>query len=301
MLKTVAAFDRIGEENAFAVLARVVYLVLGPDSVALIPLYVLALFSMLVGNLGAIRQRNLKRLLAYSSIAQAGYIVIALAGAHAGGLSAMLFYLAAYAFTNLGAFGVIALLGDGDEAYADLDAFRGLFLRRPWAAAAMAATEPLEDGERGVVVNTASIAAYDGQIGQLAYSASKGGIVALSKVLAMEYGRHGIRVNTMAPGGTEISDRVVSRHQQFSLGIQDRCSSRADRRAEGRRSGAQLAHERREGVRPRPRDRQGRLAVWRHAGRRPLFEDPRLVPAAAERQYAHCQFQRRCDSGSHAE
>ncbi|MDQ6779778.1 MAG: NADH-quinone oxidoreductase subunit N, partial [Candidatus Eremiobacteraeota bacterium] len=122
----------------FALLARVVYVVLGPDSAALIPLYVLALFSMLVGNLGAIRQRNLKRLLAYSSIAQAGYIVIALAGAHAGGLSAMLFYLAAYAFTNLGAFGVIALLGDGDEAYADLDAFRGLFFRRPWAAAAMA-------------------------------------------------------------------------------------------------------------------------------------------------------------------
>jgi len=122
----------------FAVLARVVYVVFGHDSAALAPIWVLAVFSMLVGNLGALRQRNLKRLLAFSSIAQAGYIVVALAGVQPSGLSAMLFYLVAYAFTNLGAFAVIALLGDGDEAYADLDAFRGLFFRRPWPAAAMA-------------------------------------------------------------------------------------------------------------------------------------------------------------------
>lgn len=122
----------------FAVLARVLYVVFGHDSVALVPLWLLAIFSMLVGNLGALRQRNLKRLLAFSSIAQAGYIVAALAGVQPGGLGAMLFYLVAYAFTNLGAFAVIALLGDGDEAYADLDAYRGLFFRRPWPAAALA-------------------------------------------------------------------------------------------------------------------------------------------------------------------
>ncbi|WP_411969421.1 SDR family NAD(P)-dependent oxidoreductase [Geodermatophilus sp. YIM 151500] len=68
------------------------------------------------------------------------------------------------------------------------------------AAAAMARTEPEEDGERGVVVNTASIAAYDGQIGQIAYSASKGGIVGLTLPAARDLSGVGIRVCTIAPG-----------------------------------------------------------------------------------------------------
>ncbi len=68
------------------------------------------------------------------------------------------------------------------------------------AAAAMAATEPDEDGERGVVVNTASIAAYDGQIGQVAYAASKGGIVGMTLPAARDLSSVGIRVCTIAPG-----------------------------------------------------------------------------------------------------
>ena len=121
----------------FAVLARFVYAVFPHDSIALVPLWAIAILSMIVGNVGAMRQRNLKRLLAFSSIAQSGYVVVALAGVSSGGLSTMLFYLTAYAFMNLGAFSLIALVGDGDEAYADLDAYRGLFFRRPWVAALM--------------------------------------------------------------------------------------------------------------------------------------------------------------------
>ena len=68
------------------------------------------------------------------------------------------------------------------------------------AAAAMAATEPGEDGERGVIVNTASIAAYDGQIGQIAYAASKGGIVGLTLPAARDLSSVGVRVCTIAPG-----------------------------------------------------------------------------------------------------
>src|SRR5829696_1481116 len=68
------------------------------------------------------------------------------------------------------------------------------------AAAAMAANEPDGGGERGVVVMTASIAAFDGQIGQTAYSASKGGIVGLTLPAARDLSRQGIRVNTIAPG-----------------------------------------------------------------------------------------------------
>ena len=68
------------------------------------------------------------------------------------------------------------------------------------AAAEMSALDPLADGERGIIVSTASVAAYEGQIGQAAYSASKGGIVALTLPAARELARYGIRVVAIAPG-----------------------------------------------------------------------------------------------------
>jgi NAD(P)-dependent dehydrogenase (short-subunit alcohol dehydrogenase family) len=68
------------------------------------------------------------------------------------------------------------------------------------AATAMSLTEPLADGERGAIVNTASLAAFDGQIGQAAYSASKGGVVGMTLPIARDLGVVGIRVNTIAPG-----------------------------------------------------------------------------------------------------
>ncbi len=68
------------------------------------------------------------------------------------------------------------------------------------AAALMQHNEANEDGERGVIVNTASVAAYEGQIGQAAYSASKGGVVAMTLPMAREFARFGIRVMTIAPG-----------------------------------------------------------------------------------------------------
>ncbi|NIY99983.1 SDR family NAD(P)-dependent oxidoreductase, partial [Salipiger sp. HF18] len=68
------------------------------------------------------------------------------------------------------------------------------------AAAALTANDPSEDGERGVIVNTASVAAFDGQIGQAAYAASKGGVASLTLPAARELARHGIRVVTIAPG-----------------------------------------------------------------------------------------------------
>ena len=71
------------------------------------------------------------------------------------------------------------------------------------AAERIAATTPDEHGQRGVIINTASIAAFDGQVGQAAYSSSKGGIVGLTLPAARDLGPHGIRVNTIAPGIVE--------------------------------------------------------------------------------------------------
>lgn len=94
------------------------------------------------------------------------------------------------------------------ESAANIDAFKkviainlvGTFDAIRIAATAMSQTEPLEDGERGAIVNIASVAAFDGQIGQNAYSASKGGVVGLTLPVARDLSASGIRVNTVAPG-----------------------------------------------------------------------------------------------------
>lgn len=99
----------------------------------------------------------------------------------------------------------------GRDAPHRLDAFAkvinvnliGAFNMLRVAAFAMAKNEPGEDGERGVIVNTASIAAFDGQIGQAAYAASKGGVVGMTLPIARELARTGIRVVSIAPGTFE--------------------------------------------------------------------------------------------------
>jgi NAD(P)-dependent dehydrogenase (short-subunit alcohol dehydrogenase family) len=94
------------------------------------------------------------------------------------------------------------------ESAADLDRFKrvininliGTFDCIRLAATAMSTTEPLEYGERGAIVNIASVAAFDGQIGQASYSASKGGVVGLTLPVARDLAAIGVRVNTVAPG-----------------------------------------------------------------------------------------------------
>ncbi len=76
----------------------------------------------------------------------------------------------------------------------------GTFNVLRYASAAMIANEPAEDSERGVMVCTASVAAFDGQVGQIAYAASKGGIVSMTLPAARDLSQYGIRVNTIAPG-----------------------------------------------------------------------------------------------------
>ncbi|KAA0962342.1 SDR family NAD(P)-dependent oxidoreductase [Microbacterium sp. ANT_H45B] len=98
------------------------------------------------------------------------------------------------------------------------------------AAAVMAKNDPTDDGDRGVIVNTASVAAFDGQIGQPAYSASKGGVHAMTLPVARELARHGIRVCTIAPGIMETPMLMgLPQAAQDSLGQQVPFPSRLGR------------------------------------------------------------------------
>jgi NADH-quinone oxidoreductase subunit N len=100
--------------------------------------WALAVVTMVVGNVVALAQQNIKRMLAYSSIAQAGYVLVAVASGSALGTSAFLFFLTAYTLSTMGAFAVVVALGDDGETRLDIKDFGGLWFSRPWLAVAMA-------------------------------------------------------------------------------------------------------------------------------------------------------------------
>ena len=109
---------------AFAVLLRIVFEANVPGAFWLI--WVSAALSMTIGNIGALVQDNVKRLLAYSSIAHAGYLLVAFAAQPELGTSAAMFYTAAYAAMNVGAFAVVSHLASRDERYVTLEDYAGL-------------------------------------------------------------------------------------------------------------------------------------------------------------------------------
>ena len=133
----VAAFLTVGPKAAaFGVLIRVFLTGFGPISAAWIPLvWGCSLATMVVGNFGAILQSNIKRLLAYSSIAHAGYVLVAVTSDSGEGSAAAMFYLAAYALTNIGAFAVVTYVSRKGEQYVSVDDFAGLAQRQPGMAA----------------------------------------------------------------------------------------------------------------------------------------------------------------------
>jgi NADH-quinone oxidoreductase subunit N len=136
----VTAFMSVATKAAtLAVFARFIYAALpsGVSGKLLLPIWIVAGISMIAGNAGMLAQRDLKRLLAYSGIAQVGYILTALAGGTPLGLRYAIFYLAAYTFMNLGAFAVAASLSNDGEQGSRLSNYEGLARRRPWLAAAM--------------------------------------------------------------------------------------------------------------------------------------------------------------------
>jgi NADH-quinone oxidoreductase subunit N len=117
---------------AFAVLLRVLFATQPTEWFWLI--WISAALSMTLGNFGALMQNNVKRMLAYSSIAHAGYMLVAFAAANESGKSAAIFYTAAYAAMNVGAFAVVSHVGAGGERYVSLDDYAGLGRRAPLLA-----------------------------------------------------------------------------------------------------------------------------------------------------------------------
>ena len=133
----VSAFLSVGPKAAaFAVLLRVFMGAFGPISFTWVPLFWgVALATMTVGNFAAILQSNIKRLLGYSSIAHAGYVLVAVTANTGNGSAAAMFYLAAYAFTNIGAFAVVAYVSRRGEKFTRIDDFAGLGQTQPGMAA----------------------------------------------------------------------------------------------------------------------------------------------------------------------
>jgi len=124
---------------AFAVLLRVVFAINAPGRFW--PIWVAAALSMTIGNVGALVQTNVKRLLAYSSIAHAGYILMGFAMTttdnSSTGISAVMFYTAAYAAMNVGAFAVVSHFGNAGERYVTLEDYEGLGRSSPLLAATL--------------------------------------------------------------------------------------------------------------------------------------------------------------------
>jgi NADH-quinone oxidoreductase subunit N len=133
----VSAFLTVGPKAAaFAILLRTYLTAFGPIADRWVPfVWGCALATMIVGNFAAIQQTNIKRLLAYSSIAHAGYVLVAVTANSELGSSAAMFYLAAYAFTNFGAFAVVAHVARKGEKYTRIEDFAGLAQRQPMMAA----------------------------------------------------------------------------------------------------------------------------------------------------------------------
>jgi NADH-quinone oxidoreductase subunit N len=128
----VALMSTAPKAAAFALLLRVVYEMLPGERGIWAPLlWVVAVLSMTVGNLAALRQTNVKRMLAYSSIAHAGYLLAAFAGLGNSGIAAASFYIAAYAAMNVGIFAVITLVSGYEEKLPLIEDFRGLIYRSP--------------------------------------------------------------------------------------------------------------------------------------------------------------------------
>lgn len=130
-------FSTAGKVAAFSAIIVSLFVLFTSGAMKIITPYlsVISVLSMFFGSIVAIAQTNIKRMLAYSSISHAGYLIIGLAASNTSGIAGIIFYLAAYSFMNLGAFGIVSLVEGKEESNLELNSYRGLGTRQPLLAA----------------------------------------------------------------------------------------------------------------------------------------------------------------------
>jgi NADH-quinone oxidoreductase subunit N len=195
----VTAFMSVATKAAtLSVLARVIYAALpsGAADKLLLPVWIIAAISMIAGNVGMLAQHDLKRLIAYSGIAQVGYILTALAGGTPLGLRYAIYYLAAYTFMNLGAFAVAAIISGNREEGSRLTNYRGLGRRHPAAAAfmtffmlAMAGLPPTAGFLGKILILSTSVSAGYWWLGAVLIVGTAISLYAYAKVIRAMYQR----------------------------------------------------------------------------------------------------------------
>jgi NADH-quinone oxidoreductase subunit N len=210
-LPVTAFMSVVTKAGALAVFARFAYAALAPGTAnaLLIPFFVIAGISMIAGNLGMLAQTDMKRLLAYSGIAQIGYIVAALAGGTPLGVRYAIYYLVAYMFMSLGAFTVVALLSTDNEEGSRIASFHGLAQRRPALAAAMTffllalAGFPPTAGFLGkILILSTNVSAGFPWLAALLIAGTAISLYAYFKIIRLMYDRHAkpqAQVSTRAP------------------------------------------------------------------------------------------------------
>lgn len=198
-LPVTAYMSVVTKAGTLAVFARFAYAALSPgtSSALLIPFFIIAGISMILGNAGMLAQTDMKRLLAYSGIAQIGYVVAALGGGTPLGVRYAIYYLVAYMFMNLGAFAVVALLSTDKEEGARISSFHGLAQRHPWLAGAMTffllalAGFPPTAGFLGkILILSTNVSTGYAWLGGLLIAGTAISVYAYFKVIRLMYDRH---------------------------------------------------------------------------------------------------------------
>jgi NADH-quinone oxidoreductase subunit N len=176
---------------------------------------VLAGITMVVGSLLAIAQSDVKRMLAYSSIAHAGFILVGVSAGTPAGVQAAMFYLAAYAALILGSFGVVILVSERGERHTSLASYRGLAHRSPWLASALALFLLSAAGIPGTAGFMAKVLVFEAAVGAgewplvlVAVLASVAAAFFYLRVIALMYMREAeveTEVGTPALGGLALA------------------------------------------------------------------------------------------------
>lgn len=204
----------VSKGSMFALLLRFFIQVNGYEYPSMMLIFtIISIASMLVGNLLALRQNNVKRILAYSSIAHLGYVLVAFLAGEEMGIQASTFYLTAYFITILGAFGIVSFLSEENSEPEQMEAYRGLMWKKPWIGAVFSA----------MLLSLAGIPLTAGFVGKFYILASGANsqqwwlvmILVLTSVIGLYYYLR--IIVTMLSRPSNLSDEHITSETSFSF------------------------------------------------------------------------------------